>query len=505
MYQYVPALADAGIRVTPAPLLAGDDLSRRQATGRYPWPRLWAAIRARLAAVATRRRYDVLWISTELMPFLPALLEHLLLRGGPPCVVEYDDAVFHRYDRHRSALVRALLGAKIDRLMRGAGVVVAGNAYLADRARTAGARDVAIIPSVVELDRYPVAPPRAGGPVVIGWIDRRRRRRRSTRSRPRSPASAPAGRARVVLVGVTPRRRAWPFPCEERPWVEGGEAADISGFDIGIMPLADDPMVARQVRLQAGAGTLACARPAVASPIGVNPEIVIDGNDRAARLDRGRVGRGPRPPHRRCRAAGTSRRGRTGARRGALRAAADRAAGRRGAAPGGARGGVVCGLNGVWRTGGGADGGAVAAMARRSRTAARTTPAIASTRRRASRSASAGWRSSICRRPGTSRCARRTARCVVVFNGEIYNYRDAARLSSSARASPFRGGSDTEVLVDASRPGASARRCRSCGACSRSRCGTAASAAPWLVRDRLGKKPLYYGRAPTARCSSAPS
>src|SRR5204863_1880035 len=126
-----------------APLLAGEDLGRRQTTGGYPWGRLWAAIRGRLAAAGTRRRYDVLWIEYELMPFLPARLEHLLLRGGPPRVVEYDDAVFHRYDRHSSARVRTLLGAKTDRLMRGAAVVVAGNGSLADRPRTARARAVA--------------------------------------------------------------------------------------------------------------------------------------------------------------------------------------------------------------------------------------------------------------------------------------------------------------------------------------------------------------------------
>ena len=276
MYQYVPALAEAGIAVTASPLLAGDDLGRRQTTGGYPWRRLWAAARARLAAVGTRRRYDVLWIEYEVMPFLPALVEHLLLRGGPPCVVEYDDAVFHRYDRHRSALVRTLLGGKIDRLMRGAAVVVAGNAYLADRARAAGARDVAIIPSVVDLDRYPVAPPTAGGPAVIGWIG-------SPSTGLALDAIAPAlarvcagGRARVVLVGVTPGRRAWPFPCEERPWVEGREAADIAGFDIGIMPLADDPWSRGKCGYKL-VQYLACGRPGVASPVGVNPAIVIDG------------------------------------------------------------------------------------------------------------------------------------------------------------------------------------------------------------------------------------
>ena len=276
MYQYLPALAAAGISVTPAPLLAGDDLGRRQTTGGYPASRLWAAIGGRLRAVATRRRYDLLWIEYELMPFLPAAVEHVLLRGGPPRVVEYDDAVFHRYDRHRSAVVRGLLGRKIDRLMAGAAVVVAGNDYLADRARAAGAGDVAVIPSVVDLDRYPLAPPRAEGPAVIGWIG-------SPSTAVALDAIAPAlarvcagGRARVVLVGVTAGRRTWPFPCEERPWIEGREAAEIAGFDIGIMPLADDPWSRGKCGFKL-VQYFACGRPAVASPVGVNPAIVIDG------------------------------------------------------------------------------------------------------------------------------------------------------------------------------------------------------------------------------------
>jgi glycosyltransferase involved in cell wall biosynthesis len=276
MYQYVPALAAHGITVTPAPLLDGDDLGRRQSDGRYPWPTLWRALRGRLRAVAGRHRYDVLWIEYELMPFLPALVEHLCLRGGPPRVVEYDDAVFHRYDRHRSPLVRGLLGAKIDRLMAGAAVVVAGNAYLADRARAAGARDVAVIPSVVDVDRYPVVPPAGNRPPVIGWIG-------SPSTAEALEVAAPAlarvcadGRARVVLVGVRPGLRSWPFPCEERPWVEGREAEDIAGFDIGIMPLADEPWSRGKCGFKL-VQYLACGRPAVASPVGVNTAIVIDG------------------------------------------------------------------------------------------------------------------------------------------------------------------------------------------------------------------------------------
>lgn len=276
MYQYLPGLAAAGLAVTPAPLLAGDDLGHRQAAGGYRWGSLWTAARRRLRDLATRRRYDVLWIEYELLPYVPAFLERLLLRGGPPRVVEYDDAVFHRYDRHRSALVRRVLGRKIDRLMREAAVVVAGNPYLADRARAAGARDVAIIPSVVDLDRYPVAPPPAAQPPVIGWIG-------SPSTAVALDAVAPAlarvcanGRARVVLVGVTPGLRTWPFPCEERPWIDGGEAAEIARFDVGIMPLTDDPWSRGKCGFKL-VQYLACGRPAVASPVGVNPAIVLDG------------------------------------------------------------------------------------------------------------------------------------------------------------------------------------------------------------------------------------
>ena len=72
----------------------------------------------------------------------------------------------------------------------------------------------------------------------------------------------------------------------------------------------------------------------------------------------------------------------------------------------------MCGLSGLWRTGGGAEDALrrdVGAMAAALCTAGPTTPATSSTRRPASRSGSAGWPSSMSRRPATSRCDRRTA------------------------------------------------------------------------------------------------
>ena len=55
------------------------------------------------------------------------------------------------------ALHRPLaLGQKIDRVMKSSQLVMAGNAYLADRARKAGAVHVEVVPTVVDLSAYSV-------------------------------------------------------------------------------------------------------------------------------------------------------------------------------------------------------------------------------------------------------------------------------------------------------------------------------------------------------------
>ncbi len=89
------------------------------------------------------------------MPWAPAWFEKLLI-GRRKYVMDFDDAVFHNYDQHRLGLVRGLLGRKIDRLMKNALLVMAGNDYLADRARGAGCTCVEIVPTVVDLKKYAI-------------------------------------------------------------------------------------------------------------------------------------------------------------------------------------------------------------------------------------------------------------------------------------------------------------------------------------------------------------
>ncbi|MBB4155133.1 glycosyltransferase involved in cell wall biosynthesis [Sphingomonas jinjuensis] len=271
LLQFVPALERAGAAVTVDPFFDEAYLAAYYAGGRKPLGRALAGYRRRLTAIWGRKA-DLVWVEKELFPFLPGATERML--GATPYVVDYDDAVFHGYDRHRLAPVRWVLGRKLHPLITGAAAVTAGNAYLADYARRAGARRVELIPTVVDPARYPVTPPPGGTPLRVGWIGT------PANARYLAPVIEALGRLHrrhpVVLVTIgAPALPDLPIPQEAHAWREATEGPLLAGIDIGVMPLPDSPFERGKCGYKL-IQYMAAGRPVIASPVGVNSVIVDD-------------------------------------------------------------------------------------------------------------------------------------------------------------------------------------------------------------------------------------
>jgi glycosyltransferase involved in cell wall biosynthesis len=67
-------------------------------------------------------------------------------------------------------------------------------------------------------------------------------------------------------------------PIEIVNWSEASETAQLHGFDIGIMPLTDDPWARGKCGFKL-IQYMACGLPVVASPVGVNCQIVEHGGN----------------------------------------------------------------------------------------------------------------------------------------------------------------------------------------------------------------------------------
>lgn len=271
--QYLPGLEQQGFTFEVQPLL--DNAYVRSLYGGPPVgvAAIVHSYRHRLAVLATRREYDLIWLEKEALPWLPAAIEMPRL-SGVPYVVDYDDAWYHRYEGH---WLRPLLRGKIDAVMRGARIVVAGNDYLADRARKAGARQIEIVPTAIDVDRYrnlPDAPARKT--VTVGWIGIPLNAHYLTIIEPALREVAGGARITLQVVGAPVPSELTGIPAASVAWSEDTEVEQIAAFDIGIMPLHDTPWERGKCAYKL-LQVMAAGKPVIASPVGANAQVVQHG------------------------------------------------------------------------------------------------------------------------------------------------------------------------------------------------------------------------------------
>ena len=274
-YSYVPALQRAGFDITIAPFFDEDYVDLLYSGKRPSVAKLVKAYGRRCHQLIKSKRYDLLWIEKEALPWVPATLERALL-GRRTYIVDYDDAWYLRYARHSRAMIRYPMSRKLEDLVMHATLVVVGNSVLADWADFSGARWVIELPSPVDLTQYPVLPS-PDGPFTVGWIGT------PVTAKYLAPVAEPLQHlqtkygAKVLIIGVDEDFSLPGVTIERVPWREESEAANLARCHVGIAPLRDEPWEQGKCGLKL-IQYMAAGRATVASPVGANKSIVIHGH-----------------------------------------------------------------------------------------------------------------------------------------------------------------------------------------------------------------------------------
>ena len=273
--QYQPFINEAGFEIEFHSLFDDEYLASVYETGSHrPAHITWQYLK-RIQWLISSPKIDAIWLQYEVFPYLPGFAEILVRWPGKPVILDYDDAIFHNYDLHPKYLVRKLLGHKLHNTMGSANVVLCGNPYLAEYAQDF-CSNVAIIPTVLDTSTY--RPASFNRCKNIGWIG--------------TPSTwveymqdllptltqiieENAPNFRIAVMGADKQAAFHPL-VEFFGWSEKHEIQFLQNIEIGVMPLKDTSWARGKCGYKL-IQYMACGVPVIASPIGINKDLVEHG------------------------------------------------------------------------------------------------------------------------------------------------------------------------------------------------------------------------------------
>lgn len=278
--QYLDALTAAGHTWRMAPFISeatwhilykpGHTLAK--ASG------ILAGFARRVLLLTTAAKYDYVFIHREASPIGPPIFEWILAKVlRKKIIYDFDDAIWIPNTSEANKLVAGVKWhQKVGSICRWAYKVSCGNSYLQAYAQQFNPNAI-VNPTTIDTVNLhnQVKDQTLPGPFVIGWTGTHSTLRYIEQVVPVLAKLEQVYTFEFRVISNQPPQ----LPLKSlvyQPWRKETEIADLLAFNVGLMPLEDDPWAKGKCAFKA-LQYMALGIPALVSPVGMNTEVVTDG------------------------------------------------------------------------------------------------------------------------------------------------------------------------------------------------------------------------------------